>query len=121
MRKLAFIITILITIFLSLGFSVLARSPLPPHTQDNGTEEPLSTTEEPFSTTEEPFSTTDEPFSTTDEPFSTTDEPSVTEEVQTTEEPEPAGTDDQQLINQLVELLMLGEIDNLDQLPVGRP
>ena len=96
MRKLAFIITILITISLSLGFSVLARSPLPPHSQDNGTEEP---------------------FSATEEPFSTTDEPSVTEEVQTTEEPEPAGTDDQHLINQLVELLMLGEIDNLDQLP----
>lgn len=110
MRKLAFIITFLITIFLSLGYSVLARSPLPPHSQDNGTEEPLSTTEEPFRATEEPFSATEEPFSTTDDP-------SVTEEVQTTEEPEPAGTDDQQLINQLVELLMLGELDSLEQLP----
>jgi len=61
--------------------------------------------------------TTVEPLSETEEPLSETEEPTTTQEVQTTEEPEPANVEDEQLINQLVELLIRGELDSLDQLP----
>jgi len=53
----------------------------------------------------------------TEEPISETEEPAATEEVQIAEEPEPGNIDDEQLINQLTELLMLGDLENLDQWP----